>query len=283
MKGKIIDVSEFDLNFGKKARIIEVYAAFIYKTNGNKYIIYKHLEEEKNILYFGSVHFKQDVIVILDIKVKEIGFTKEFVTKFINQEETKNYEILDISHVNKAEIISENKEEVDGEKIAKLRDLTMPKPEVVEVSKRKSKKGIVFLIVLLILIISSGVIYYFFKDDFLKEQKRLVCFKEYTHESLNANVEEEYIIVFDGEDNVLSIDKNIAYVFIDEHEYNDFRDNNDYYEYIEEGSTYKLLDTDITLQQFIKEKNLDKYPDTYNDVLEYYNNINYSCSEDTYD
>lgn len=277
MIGKVVKISENDLTFGKEASFIEIYSCFKIKKNGNKYIIYKH--QDSNILSFGSVYFKPNAIIIIDIKDNN-EFIKEYTHNLIYKKDLSAYEILDIKDIEKAEIISENTLEVKPETLSTLYDLTIPKPEIkVETKPKKKNKGLIFII-LFIILLGCAAILYFYQDKIFGVKKEIYCSYQYKDKELNTNILEEVLYNFGRRSNVESINRTITYTFDSSDEYNSFKNNNAYYDYIIKNSTYQFDDINYVFKQFVPiDLENNNLPEEYDEVISYFELKQYTCSE----
>ena len=290
MNGKELKVVEYNLTFGKNARIVNVFGCFRYKENNNLYIIYTDVNTKYNIIYYGSSHVKNDSILSMQCNnKKDEEIIKEYIFKVTNKESLDNFEIIPLEKIEGVEIISSNKLEIKKEVLDSLTELTIPKKELPKeevkekTKKKKSNKLLLFLII--IIIIGSGVYLYFSKMT--KEEKvakSIVCTKDYKHDELAASVTEEQTFNFNNSDSLESIDISKLYTFNTEDDYLDFINKGLYYKYMPESDTevgWDKDDTAYTFKVITKERVDTSYnkPTNYEEVLSYYKTENYSCEE----
>ena len=105
MNGKILRISANDLYGNVDEREVAVFAAFTHKKYMNKYVIFTFKDEyQKNKLYYGSVHLKENSIVTFSITDDNKKHVDKFIESYLNnQVDPKEYEIIDISKIDKVE------------------------------------------------------------------------------------------------------------------------------------------------------------------------------------
>ena len=148
--------------------------------------------------------------------------------------------------------------------------------------KKKSKKALLFILLFTIVI---GIAFYIMtlpaKDTV---SKRIVCEKEYRHDTLEAEVEEANTYNFNHQEILESIDTTINYQFTEE-AYQNFIIKGLYYKYLpddgQEGG-YKQDDENYTFKIMMTEEIDTSYnkPTAYEEVLSYYKNQGYTCTEE---
>jgi hypothetical protein len=62
MNGKRIKVNDFKFKYGQETIFINVFGAFKYKKNNNKYVIYSY---DNSKLYYGSLFIRDNELVIM--------------------------------------------------------------------------------------------------------------------------------------------------------------------------------------------------------------------------
>ena len=62
MNGKRIKVNDFKFKYGQETKFINVFGAFKYKKNNNKYVIYSY---DNSKLYYGSLFIRDNELVIM--------------------------------------------------------------------------------------------------------------------------------------------------------------------------------------------------------------------------
>lgn len=292
MNGKVLKVTQYNLEFGVADRFVNVFGYFKYKSNGNAYVIYADVDTKYPIIYYGSGHIRETTLLSMRCRdVKEAEIIKEYIFKLINKEELTNFEIIPLENIEKIELIGSEKIEVKPEIITSLVEITLPKKEestevttvVAKQPKKKSKK--VFLIILLLLLI-GGVGYFYITSLPSKNAvaKKIICEKEYQHDTLNATVDEQNTYNFNLRDTLESIDTIMTYQF-EQDDYQDFIMKGTYYKYLpddEQSGGYKQDDENYTFKIMMTEEIGTSYnkPTSYEEVLSYYKKEGYTCKEE---
>lgn len=293
MKGKELKVIELNKTIDTKEHKLEVYAVFKDIKYGNTYAIYKdNFDSTNDILHYASSHFKEDTLVLLDIKnidyVEEI--VKEITWDLVNGKENNKFEILDLSKIEKAEIISSNDIKVKDEVLVILKEKNIPKtkkeieammpPKKMATSKKILITGfsIVFLVIVVFFIVN--------RDIFEPSTYTLKCTKTSTDNSLNATIDTTDNLVFNKENNLL-LKRSITMIYT-------FNSKEDYDEYKKLGLYYKIepvvsgaimtyngddsTNTFTITEDMTTEKEYFE-PTNYNEVLERMEYYNYTCSK----
>ncbi len=141
MKGKILKISSNDLYGNTDDRLVAVYACFTQKKYMNKYIIFSiYGENDKNKLYYGSIHLKTNSLVVFSVRDEEINYIKPFIDEYMNGSinETE-YELIDLDKIEKIELISYNS--LDFDKLAYLEEKYIPKVQNNDKENGKKNKG----------------------------------------------------------------------------------------------------------------------------------------------
>lgn len=295
MNGKVLKVAEYDLTFGKSARMINVFGIFRYKGNNNLYIVYADVLMNNNVIRYGSSHIKENSALSMKCSsLKDQEIIKEYIFKITEKQKLDNFEIIKLDNIDEVEIIGSNMLEIKKEVLDSLIDLTIPKSnvkeEVVSNSSNKKRRGcslkiLLFLIILLIL--GSGIYYYFVVIASQETvYKRIICTKSYQHEEISdVNVDEEDTFNFNNKDSLESVDIVSIYNFLTEDSYLDFINKGLYYKYMpdsddaeggwdkdDDAYTFKIITKDRVDTAYNK-------PTGYEEVLAYYKSEGYSCQE----
>ena len=295
MNGKELKVAEYNLTFGKNARMINVFGIFKYKANNNLYIIYADVNTTYNVVRYGSSHLKDKTALSMQTnREKDLEIVKEYIFKVINKESLDDFEIIKLDNIEEVEIIGSNMLEIKKEVLQSLIDLTIPKREIKEdVDKehnKKNKKGcsVKFLLcfVVILVILGGGYYYFMIASRDLDVFKRIICTKTYSHDELeDVNVDEERTFNFNNRDILESVDVNKLYNFSDEDSYLDFINRGLYYKYMpsdddSEGGWSKddSLHTFKTIEKERVDTSYNK-PTNYENVFSYYKDEGYNCSE----
>lgn len=296
MNGKVLKVKEYNLEFGSKDRFVNILGCFKYKPNGNVYVIYSDVDTKYNIIWYGSAHVKENIILCMQCRDKsEEEVIKEYVFKVAQNQAMDNFEMISLDEIESIEIIASSKVDIKPEVLNLLVDKLIPKPEVekeeekVVVSAKRVKKRNtgplkILLIFLIMALIGVSVCYFMFKDSSEESVERsIVCNKEYRHGELAATVDEVNTYNFNIKDSLESIDTVLTYQF-EEEDYQDFILRGAYYKYMPDDNVQGGWDKDD--EEFIFKVITKVYVDTsynkptnYEEVLSYYKSEGYTCSE----
>lgn len=284
MIGKVVKISDYNLTYGKEAMYVNIYGAFKYVKNGNKYVIYSYVDNIKrgNKLHYGSLFVRNNELVVMLSKDTKDDVVKGFIDCVINNKNMSEYEIISLKDINGIQIIDDASVSFDVD-ISTLYDKTIPKVEVVKKDDVKKEKSFSISYIFFALFIIVLVLFFFVNPEVLVgENIKYNCSKSYIHDSLNANVSEEVELVFTSKGKITSIDVTTDYVFGNSDEYNDFRNKGYYYQYMEEGDTYKLDDDSYTYRVFSKIDTSNDYfmPTDKDELISYYEDNDYVCKEE---
>ena len=277
MIGKRIKVNDFKFKYGQETIYINVFAAFKYKKNGNKYIIYSY---DNTKIYYGSLFIRdKEMVVMLSKDDNEILFD-QFITNLLNNSINNDFEIISLDNITNVQIIDEGII-TNNFDIVKLYDLTIPKENIKKevVTTNKKKKISFSAISFMILIIVLALFFFFNPEVIIGKDKSYSCIKEYNHKELSASVREEVKLTFNGVGKIKNSVVTNDYIFTDNTQYVKFKDNGKFYKYMNDGDTYKFIDDDNTYRVISKIDNLDEYfsSDKENVLIEYYEGNNYKC------
>jgi len=285
--GKRVKLTDYTMEYGKKEKFTNILCFFKSPSDNNLYVI---VVEDSNIPYgiiqYGSAHIKGNSLILIGSKNPNQEAVKELIYKIYNNEDLTNYEIKSLDEVEAIEIISPNKLEVKKEVVENIMERVMPKPKEEELKERPRKKKKSILPLLLILVVIGLVGYFMFfrnsNDDEEKIVKSIMCTKSYSSNELEALVIEDNTYNFNISDSLEFINKSTTYKFYEEAEYLDFINKGLYYSYIDLDNGGFTLDNDsYSLIVIEKEETETDYflPTEYEEVLSYYKNQGYSCSE----
>ena len=281
MIGKILKVSNNDLKGNVDDRRAAVYAAFKHVKYMNRYIVYSFVEEyAKNKLYVGSVHLKDKSLVVFEVRQEELAYINKFVTDLMNNQlDSNEYEIIDISNMEKIELVSSTEEDFTG--LVALDKLTI-EPDVVEtpVLEPKKKKPIfLYFLLLFFILLLGGVTYLYLNPNvFDVELKMLDCTTSGYNKKMEASYKSGVIAKFDKRDELINSEINDVYKFKSEEVYKEFKDNNGEEEYFRDAK-YEYNDDDFELK-VVHENDLAII--SYEEVLKYLKSKGYSCIEGIY-
>lgn len=277
MQGKILKVFSNDLYGSSDEREVVLFAAFIHKKYMNKYAIFTFRNEyDKNKLYFGSIHVKDDSIVIFNVRNEIVPVIDNFINQFETDNYNDEYEILDISNIIKIELVSYN--EKDYDKLLLLDEKAIPKPKI-EVREEKKKHPIVTVILILIFVGIGVFIYWYLNQDNFKI-KNLECTKNGYHGETKLNYQSVRKITFDGNKKVKSIDVIETYNFKSLTSYQNFKDESRHYGYFSYGNDFRYNDEELKLDVIYQDKTVI---DNYEKIKYALENDGYKCKEVTQD
>lgn len=281
MNGKILKISNNDLYGNVDDRKVAVFAMFNHLKYMNKYVIFSFIDEyNKKKLYFGSLHLKDNSIVVFSIKDNGmINTVNTFINQYINNNVDSNeYEIIDISNMEKIELVSYNDMNFDN---LLLLDSISIKRENISVEEIKRSKPIVLYLLIFIIIGMIGylVFLYFNPNAFKDNLKQLDCNMNSFNKLVELNYESNIVVKFNNDDKFKSMQKIDIYKFDNEEDYLLFKDNNKQDILSTSNGGYKYDDDNYELR-IISNDNL--IIDAYNDVYDYLKNEGYSCIEGIY-
>lgn len=291
MNGKTLKVAQYNLEFGATDRFVNIFGCFKYKENGNLYLLYTDVDTKYPVIYYGSAHVKEKNLLSIQCReANEQEIIKEYIFKITNHEPLDNFEMISLENVDGIEIIGSTKMDIKMEVLLSLVDILLPKKEepkeevVVHKQKKKSNKGplIVLLIILIMaFIFVSATVLLAPKNTVAK---RIVCQKQYQHDTLEATIDEENTYNFNLNDSLDSIDTTMIYQF-NEKNYQEFIMKGLYYKYLpddDQNRGHKQDDVNYTFKIMMTEKVGTSYdkPTTYEEVFSYYKKQGYTCTEE---
>ena len=275
MIGKQIRLNDYKFTYGRETIYLNVYGAFKNKKNGNKYVIYSY---DNNRLYFGSLFIRNKEIIVMIPKEDESEIVKKFTYSILDNKLSDDFEVISLDDIDSIQIIDETLCDFNVD-MSKLYDITIPKPKV-EKEEIKPNKKISIASIFFVLLFVVIILFFFVNPEVIfGKNKEYSCTKSYLHDELPASVNEEVVLVFNGKDNINSIDVKTDYVFSDAQYYKDFKDKSYFYDYFKEGDTYKFEDTTYTYRLFSKIDTDEDYfmPSKLDDLVSYYRNNGYEC------
>ncbi len=290
MKGKELKVIDLEKKIDKEIHTLYVYAVFKDLKYGNIYAIYKDNNDITNdVLHYAGTHFKGDTLVLLNVKEvnKVEEMVKEFTWNIYNDKENTNYEMLDISSLNKAEIISSNTITVKDEVINTLTKKLIPKkkddPSLLKPLISSSTKILIRGFSLALLVV---VIFYFVnKDELFKEETiTVICNKKDVLEDINASEDRNDTFIFNSEKKLLTRTVNIKYTFNDSNSYTEYKQLGLYYKYepLVSSSEIEYVNDDVnntfTIIEHAKTETEYFEPTNYDEVLERMAYYTYTCN-----
>lgn len=279
MTGKKLKISNNDLYGNQDERQVAAFVCFNHLKYMNNYVIFSFVGEyDKNILYYGSIHLKTNSLVIFAVKENEKVYIDTFREQFLtNTIDPKEYQIIDISQIEKVELVSFT--EVPYDKISILDNLTIPKSMTKKQGETKESKP-VFLYFLLIVLIAflSFITYLKFNPNIIPEPKALTCTNNFYNQELKMNYEEIRKVLFNPNGTINKIDVTNTYTFSDEETYLDFKNNDKETEYFKNINNFEYLDDTLSINIYYEESTIIE---TYDDMYNYLKKEGYECLEGT--
>jgi len=279
MTGKVLKIVSNDLYGNVDDRQVVVFSAFCHTKYMNNYVVFAFLGEYgKKKLCYGSLHIKNNSLVIFSVRDNVKKYIEEFLDEYVN-DKVENFEILDISKMEKVELVSYS--EMDFDNLELLDEKSIPKIKVNDEKEREKKPVFLYCLLLVLILSSVGLtILYFNPELFTVKYKQLVCSNSSYDKELMLNYDMEYDVKFDKEDKVESINVSKLYNFLDSNIYYDFKDNNRHEDYFKNGEAYKYIDDGLQLKIMYKE---DSVIDDYDEMFEYLKREGFSCIEKEYE
>lgn len=253
MKGKVLRVFNNDLYGQVDDRQVVVFAAFIHKKYVNKYAIFIFQNEyQQNKLYYGSIHIKENSLVIFKVKPEIKSVFDDFLMQYTNQQLV-DYELIDISNLTKLEVVGYN--EMPYNQILLLDDLSIPKPQI-PVSDNKQTNSTFKIIIPIVILIIGAISAYVFLTPSLLESKMLTCTRESYNSNIRLNYREEHELIFNGKNNLKQYKVKETYYFRTTLTYQNFKDESRHFLYFEgNDKTYKYNDENLELIVNYKKNN----------------------------
>ena len=278
MKGKVLRVFNNDLYGRVDDRQVVVFASFIHKKYMNKYAIFAFQNEyHQNKLYYGSIHIKENSLVIFKVRNEIKTVFDEFLNQYTNGN-LLDYELIDISNLNKLEIVGYN--EMTYDKILLLDDLSIPKPKI-EIKEENSSHSTFKLIIPIVLLIVGALAAYIFLMPNLLEQRHLICTRDNYHQEMRLNYHEKLSITFTGKKHLKEYLVEEKYQFRTTLTYQSFKDELRHFKYFD-GKDKKYQYDDSNLQLIVTyEKNIEA-----NDLSKLQHQIEqtgFKCNEETHE
>lgn len=281
MNGKILKISSNDLYGNVDERQVVVFACFNHIKYMNKYVLFTFLGEyNKKKLYYGSVHVKDDSLVIFSVKNDVTNYINTFIDEYMQHRVNANeYQIMDISSINKVVLVSYS--EMNFDKLSELDALSIKKEEPKEILQEKEKKPIFLYLVLIVLILLLiGITYFYINPEvFQVKYKSLECTQEKYNDDLMMEYVEKRTVSFDKKDKIDKIEVIDIYTFLDEEEYVLFRDNEKQNEYFKVDGTFKYNDNSLELRIIYQDSSII---DSYDEIKGYFEKEGYDCIEGYY-
>lgn len=278
MKGKVLRVFNNDLYGHVDERQVVVFAAFIHKKYMNKYAIFVFQNEYyQNKLYYGSIHIKENSLVVFKVKNEIKTVFEEFLSQYTSGN-LLDYELIDISNLNKLEVVGYN--DMPYDKIILLDNLSIPKPQI-EIKEDNSSHSTLKFIFPIVLLIIGAIATYVFLTPHLLEKRHLVCSRNNYHNEMRLNYQEKISITFTGKNHLKEYLVEERYQFRTTLTYQNFKDESRHFLYFDGNEkNYQYNDSDLQLI-VTYEKKVDA-----NDLSKLQHQLEqtgFECNEDTYE
>lgn len=279
MSGKILKIVSNDLYGNVDDRKIVLFSCFEHTKYMNNYAIFAFEGEyDKKKLCYGSVHLKENSVVIFSIKKDETKYIDNFIEEYLNSN-LNEFKIIDISKIEKVELVSYN--DMEYNKLEELDKKSIIRKKTEEENNQEKKPIVLYIILILLILLSIGLtLLYFYPELFTIKYKELVCNDNQYDEKMKMTYDIEKDIKFGNEDKTLNIDVVKVYKFDTEEEYQDFKNNNKQNEYFNSGEGYKFIDDELKFKIIYKENSII---DDYDEMLTYLKKEGYSCIETKYE
>ena len=281
MIGKILKVSNNDLKGNVDDRQAAVYAAFKHVKYMNRYIIYSFIGEyNKNKLYVGSVHLKEDSLVVFEVRNEELEYINKFVTDLMNNQiDPAEYEIIDISNMDKIELVSSSEEDFTGLNQLDAMTIKREAAQVVVEEPKKKKPVILYILLVFFILLLGGLTYFYLNPNMFEvELKQLDCTMTGYDKEVALSYKSNAIAKFNRYDEIASYSRVDIYKFKTEEEYNEFKDNKKEEEYFKDMK-YEYNDSNLELK-IIYDDNFVIF--AYDEVAKYLKSKGFSCIEGIY-
>lgn len=279
MYGKELRIASNDLYGNVDERKAVVFACFIHKKYMNRYVIFCFKDEyDKKKLYYGSIHLKNNSLIVFSVKDNVYGYIEEFTSEYLNNKvNSLDYELIDISNISKVELVSYNS--VDFDKLEMLDKISIPRVSVNEEVKEK-KPVVLYGLLIILLSLLGGITYLYFNPQaFSVEYKTLSCYKEEYNSRLLMKYDTLRELTFTKESKIKSFKGTDVYTFLDIDTYNSFKNENMQEVYFNIDGGYKYNDEELTLKIFYDEVTIIE---DYQEILEYLEKDGYTCDEGSY-
>lgn len=280
MSGKILNIVANDLYGNVDERKVVIFACFEHIKYMNNYVIFSFQGEYgKKKLGYGSIHLKNDSLVIFAVKDNVKKYIEEFIDEYM-ADKLDDYKLLEIKQIEKVELVSYS--EMNYDKLDLLDEKSIERKDITETDKKIEKKPIIlYLFIFILILISIGItLLYFFPDMFAVKYKELDCSINAYDEKMMLNYDLSKNIKFDTNDKVTNVSVVKTYIFLDSNSYYNFRDNNRHEDYFSNGEGYKYIDKELKFKLFYDE---DYIIDDYDEMLSYLKMEGFICIEKEYE
>ncbi len=283
MNGKVIKIFNNDLYGNPDDRYLSVFVAFEHKKYMNKYCLFAiDGEYYKRELYYGSIHLKENALIIFSINEAAKPYIDKFLEEYLaGNIDTKEYELIDISKCERVELISSTVTASD--KLDTLEKISIKREEekTLKNNQKSGKGGLIFLLILFIAL-GLGLTYLYLNPSLMTtELKMLDCHKDDFNKVLDMEYKSNKIVRFNKKESPGLVENTDVYTFTDKEKYEDFKNNNKESIYFKMPGEYKYIDEDMELKIYYLED--FSIISNYDEMHEYLINEGYTCSEETYE
>jgi len=290
MNGKKLKVTEYNLTFGSTDRYVNVFGFFKYKKNGNLYIVYTDIDTKYELVYYGISHQKNNNLLSMSCKEEEQEIIKEYIYKVANQLPLDDFIVFTLEDITGIEIIASNKLEVKLDIIRKLEELTIENEQKkLEEQKttnesKKSKKGIKTILTLLIIVLFIGGGYFFLTTTINSNKivKTINCTITTNDNKINAILEQSNTYNFTNNNKLQYVEGINLYTFNEQVDYEAFINNGTVFDYMPESAKSYTPNNDNFTIKYETRREIDssyQEPTEYEELINYYKNRGYVCSE----
>lgn len=279
MAGKILKITSNDLYGNVDERRVVVFSCFEHTKYMNNYVVFAFEGEyNKKKLCYGSVHLKNDSIVIFAVKNDIKKYIDEFILEYTS-DKLENFKLLNFDDIEKVELVSYNEMEYDNLELLDRKSIVR---EVVREEKEQKKTPIfLYSLIIMLVLFACGITFLYFNQGmFVVKYKELVCVDKLYDQELMLYYDLEKDIKFNRNDKVSSIDVVKTYIFLDSDVYYDFRENNKHEQYFNNGEAYKYINDSLKLRLMYQEKSVI---DDYDEMVTYMEREGFSCVKKEYE
>lgn len=274
MYGKILKVNNRGTDIKIENKEVILFCCFKDLKYGNSYAIFCDKENPNNTLLYGTIHFKEDSIVIIDTKKDIKNMLIELIDILSSNQKLYDYQILDIAKFQKIDLISNNTMELSNDKLKKLESLCIKQDPPKQKRKRNEDGTRTLKIILVLLLVILALYIYLYIDN--KDNYELNCTKSSEIKEL-SKVEDEVTIYFSRKNQIIYIDSTTKYIFDTKIEYQTFKsDTTLQSKYLKNNDGIKYLDNDNTVMVVSRDSNVHN---SYKEIKELYTSSGYKCEK----
>lgn len=274
MYGKILKVNNRGTDIKIENKEVILFCCFKDLKYGNSYAIFCDKENPNNTLLYGTIHFKEDSIVIIDTKKDIKNLILDLIDILSNNKKIYDYQILDITKFHKIDLISNNTMELTNDKLKKLETNCVKQEESQKKKKRNEDGTRTLKIILILLFIILALYTYLYIDN--KDNYELNCTRSSEIKEL-SKVKNEVTVYFSGKNKIIYIDSTTKYIFDTKIEYQTFKtDTTLQSKYLKKKDEIKYQDSDNTVIVINRDNNVNN---SYKEIKELYTSSGYKCEK----